>query len=31
MAAIARAYEEVKAIYPRDAAPIRLAEPGSVS
>jgi 1-acyl-sn-glycerol-3-phosphate acyltransferase len=31
MAAIATAYEEVKAMYPRDAAPIRLAEPGSAS
>jgi 1-acyl-sn-glycerol-3-phosphate acyltransferase len=31
MAAIARAYEEVKAMYPKDAAPIRLAEPDSAS
>jgi 1-acyl-sn-glycerol-3-phosphate acyltransferase len=31
MAAIGKAYEEVKAMYPKDAAPIRLAEPGSVS
>jgi 1-acyl-sn-glycerol-3-phosphate acyltransferase len=31
MAAIARAYADVKAMYPKDAAPIRLAEPGSVS
>jgi 1-acyl-sn-glycerol-3-phosphate acyltransferase len=31
MAAIAQAYEDVKAMYPKDAAPIRLAEPGSVS
>jgi hypothetical protein len=30
MAAIAKAYEEVKAMYPKDAAPIRLAEPDSV-
>jgi 1-acyl-sn-glycerol-3-phosphate acyltransferase len=28
MAAIAIAYEHVKAMYPKDAAPIRLAEPG---
>jgi 1-acyl-sn-glycerol-3-phosphate acyltransferase len=28
MAAIAKAYEDVKAMYPKDAAPIRLAEPG---
>jgi 1-acyl-sn-glycerol-3-phosphate acyltransferase len=31
MAAIAKAYEDVKAMYPKDAAPIRLAEPGSAS
>jgi 1-acyl-sn-glycerol-3-phosphate acyltransferase len=31
MAAIASAYAEVKAMYPKDAAPIRLAEPGSAS
>jgi 1-acyl-sn-glycerol-3-phosphate acyltransferase len=30
MAAIAKAYEEVKAMYPKHAAPIRLAEPDSV-
>ena len=29
MAAIAQAYEGVQAMYPKDAAPIRLAEPGS--
>jgi 1-acyl-sn-glycerol-3-phosphate acyltransferase len=29
MAAIAQAYEGVRAMYPKDAAPIRLAEPGS--
>jgi 1-acyl-sn-glycerol-3-phosphate acyltransferase len=28
MAAIAAAYEGVQAMYPKDAAPIRLAEPG---
>jgi 1-acyl-sn-glycerol-3-phosphate acyltransferase len=31
MAAIAKAYDDVKAMYPKDAAPIRLAEPDSVS
>ena len=31
LAAIAQAYEDVTAMYPKDAAPIRLAEPGSVS
>jgi hypothetical protein len=29
MAAIAQAYEGVRALYPQKAAPIRLAEPGS--
>jgi hypothetical protein len=29
MAAIAQAYDGVQAKYPKDAAPIRLAEPGS--
>jgi hypothetical protein len=29
MAAIAAAYDGVQARYPKDAAPIRLAEPGS--
>jgi hypothetical protein len=28
MAAIARIYDGVRAMYPKDAAPIRLAEPG---
>jgi hypothetical protein len=31
MAAIAQVYDGVRALYPKNAAPIRLAEPGSPS